>query len=176
MKKLFIKVKKVLSLLMDRVLKRVEDKDHHKVREIDKDCRECWRWAWMDKEVIVADKTRTLGEFFQKVYEPGIAICSVCSNSTIKYGSRGIGALRDHVASSRHQKAVKSIHTTAKINDHFAIFSTDVPKEIGSVTNSTASTEDTRKLPALMCDRVSTAEVGFQLLNSCHAACMHVCS
>lgn len=64
---------------MANILKRC---DEHIVRELDKDMKEKFRWAWFDKTVILTlpDKVgveRKVRDFFNKIDTPGFVVCRV---------------------------------------------------------------------------------------------------
>ena len=140
------------------------------MREIDKDCKCKFSFTWLDKSVEIKHEngqstTHKLGEFIEKTDAPGQAVCTLCNNATLQYGGRGIAALTDHCRIKKHVKNVQAKLKTHAINQHFASLAPEPLITVGEDTptrqpggGDISATEPT-KLPALMCDRVSTAEV-----------------
>lgn len=99
-----------------------------------------------------------LGDFYDKIYTPGMVICRTCDNQTVRYGERGSSALKDHATSKKHMKKYQSTRKTPRIDQHFFIPPRE-PSSIGTSHEAGNSQQPTVCLPALMCDRTSTAEV-----------------
>jgi hypothetical protein len=149
---------------MVQVLQAVDVDKEHKVREIDKDCKCKFSFKWLDKEVETKlengqSTTQRLGDFIEKTYTAGQAICTLCNDTTLHYAGRGVSSLTDHCKIKKHVKNVQARLKTHAINHHFV---SATPKEhpiaVGAarVDNTTTIEKPTLTLPALMCSLACT--------------------
>ena len=79
--------------------------DEHKAREIDKDEKNKFRFAWLKNIVPVKCKNEefdiTVGNSIQKINTSGKAKCLLCTD-IIYYGKRGFSAISSHIKSGKH--------------------------------------------------------------------------
>ena len=67
----------------------VERKDDHEAKQIDKDIKNSWCWAWMEREVQTLEVGNiSLKDHIRKKRESGTAVCLLCK-CDIVYKSRG---------------------------------------------------------------------------------------
>ena len=63
-----------------------------------------FRWRWIEE---ITQDGRNIGQWLQKPkYKPGVAFCAPC-NKQLRYGKRGLPALREHAKIQSHQDAMK---------------------------------------------------------------------
>ena len=86
-----------------------------KAREIDKSCRDKWKFEWMLEE----DKNGDLfSSYIRKVDKPGMAWCLTCEK-LIVYGQCGFKALMRHSGRICHTKKKNTLNATSSLGACF---------------------------------------------------------
>lgn len=88
-----------MATIRKDVLNRSDEVD---ISALDKNVKNSWRWAWLEKEV----KGVYLRDVIRKLRSSGKAYCIICSKELL-YGSRGFKALVSHMESRKHCAAVE---------------------------------------------------------------------
>ena len=125
----------------------IETRDEAKVREIDADLKNKFRWDWLDRKVTVSpvgsSKQEPLSvlvsDFVKKLDVAGKALCTVCDD-VILYGSRGWKALQSHATSVKHRKQTFLLKSNYSISSAFRQPGQTHTSSAGGKTSSTVTT------------------------------------
>ena len=136
----------------------VENRDEGTVRTIDAECKNKFRWEWLEKQF----NNIALGDFIKKIDIPGKALCTVC-NDIIFYGTRGRKALESHAESKKHNKLIQLQRKNYSISSAY-ILDSDSSKPSTSLTeNSERPNATGRKInirPVIpISDRIANQQV-----------------
>jgi hypothetical protein len=98
-----------------KVLDRSDPRD---IREIDKSCKNKFKWNWLETEVTIklksGEKKVMLSEHIRKIDVDGRAKCIVCPD-ILNYGGRGKSTLTSHTLSPRHVKEYENRMTSQQL-------------------------------------------------------------
>lgn len=84
-------------------------------KEIDKSVKNKWSWGWCDKMLLVKTINQHLvGDCYRKTTTPGGAWCLWCDES-VRYGSAGLNALRQHAKCAKHQTRLRERSTNYRL-------------------------------------------------------------
>lgn len=130
--------------------------DSVRLREIDKNEKNKFRFDWLTKTVKLklGDKETEVivGDCVKKVDVSGKAICNLCTDF-ILYGNRGYGAISDHLKTKKHKEKVfeKKANYTLPSNFFFS-------KQSEAAASSSSMANIPLKQNVPLCDRVSNSE------------------
>ena len=152
----------------------IETRDDAKVREIDADLKNKFRWDWLDRKVTVcpvgSSKEEPLSvlvaDFVKKLDVAGKALCTVCDD-VILYGSRGWKALQSHATSVKHRKQTFLLKRNYSISSAFrqpartsAIGASDTAPRTCLTTTATSGVPTSTAKPVVpISDRMSHQQV-----------------
>lgn len=117
------------------------DLDGKYARDIDIECKEKWRWKWLQTCLVVDGLNINFDECFTKLKKAGFASCLKC-NCELNYSNRGLTTLKDHVKSDHHIRREKSLIASNQL------------KDFGLVSKADSSPSSR----ILMCDRIANQE------------------
>lgn len=147
----------------------IEKADTSVIAEIDKDVKNKFRWAWLEKSVTLSVKigkkteevTELLRDYVGKCDVAGKAQCLYCSE-LINYGSRGCIALIEHAKGKKHCEKVAIRRTNYSLGSAFKLSVGSEVKETLVVPAFAATSSKSKPLVPLA-DRKSHSEVSVSL-------------
>ena len=86
--------------------------DETRLKKLEEGVKNKWQWKWLDA-IVRADRKKVddgspckwkecVGDSIRKLDQAGVAYCCRC-RSDIRYGSRGLVAIQDHIVTTLHQ-------------------------------------------------------------------------
>ena len=126
----------------------LDHRDEHKIKLIDRLCKNPWSCKWLDVSVEKQDASSKkvicvyrIGDYFRKLESAGSALCTLC-NVITNYGNRGLVSLKEHVRTAKHHVKVQE-----KNNNHSldSMFVTAKPKPLPGIGPDTPLTTDIGK-------------------------------
>jgi hypothetical protein len=139
----------------------VLSKDEHKVRLIDHQEKNKFKFDWLKKTVLIKlpknvgdaiaeDVEVKVEDSIKKIDQSGKVMCFLCSD-IIYYGKRGYAAISDHIKSKKH-----SAKEQIKVTNY------SLPSNFFSASKPSTSTEAVAKMPEAtnvpLCDRVVNSQ------------------
>lgn len=89
----------------------LKKEDEATVKEIDKDCKNKWKFQWLEEKVTVKvngkDFTATVGDSIGKINVSGKAVCEWCA-SMLTYKGKGASTLKEHLKTDGHISQIKT--------------------------------------------------------------------